>query len=419
MSSNNNPVKEATIIGGGIIGVQCGIDLLKEGFSVTLIERDEIGAGASQGNAGVLGSGTCVPMSDPTIPMQIPKWLFDPLGPMSVQWKHLPSIAPWIIRFLLAGRMSQVKKISVALRELHKPTIDMYRALLQEAGNGELVKQNGYLHVYSGKPFKSPPLGAVLRQACGVDIDFVDQKKVRELEPALSTRYTHGFIVNNEGFTTNPHRLVRVLGQYYQKLGGHIIKGDVKEFEFENGNPVTILTNGGRIPVKGDLIVATGVWSPEIAKCFSFNTAIEAERGYNVTLPNPGLSVSRIIMIADRKVLITPTEEGLRFAGTTEFANLHAQPNFERARKLLHVGKEVFSQLNTTDYTQWIGARPTTPDSLPLIGRLSQFNSVIFACGHGHTGLAGAPMTAKIVTALATNKSTPINTEPFDPNRFK
>lgn len=418
MSRADIGTSEAAIIGGGLVGVQCGIELVKEGLNVTLVERDEIGAGASQGNAGVLGAGTCVPMSDPSVPAQMPKWLADPLGPVSIQWMHLPAMTPWILRFIAAGRMTEVKKISIALRDLHKPTVDMYKAVLNETGSNDLVRQNGYLHAYPGNDFKTPPLGAALRQARGVALDFVDTRMLRELEPALSERYTHGFLVKDDGFTVNPHRLTKVLGQYFQELGGRVVKGDVKDFEFENGKPVSMLTNGGRVAVKGDLIIATGVWSSEISKHFGLYSAIEAERGYNVTIPNPGVEVSRVVMLADRKVLITPMEDGLRLAGTTEFSNLQAPPNYKRAAKLLAVGRETLPGLCTENHTQWVGSRPATPDGVPLIGRLQQFESVIMACGHGHTGVAGAPMTAKIVAAMVTKRPIPIDIAAFRPERF-
>ena len=145
---------------------------------------------------------------------------------------------------------------------------------------------------------------------------------------------------------------------------------------------------------------------------------LESHRGYHVTMPNPGVVPRRMVLSMDDKMAITPMNMGLRIAGTVELAGTEAPPNYARARKLLEVGREIFPGLKTEGYTQWMGHRPCTPDSLPVIGQAPKFANVFFAFGHGHQGLLGASKTGQVVAEVIGGRSPSMDLSPFSITRF-
>ena len=95
--------RHVTVVGAGIVGISCAIYLLREGHRVTVVDRNPPGEGCSQGNAGLFSSDSFIPLSTPGMLGQVPGWLLDPLGPLAIRWRHLPSMVPWLVRFVLAN----------------------------------------------------------------------------------------------------------------------------------------------------------------------------------------------------------------------------------------------------------------------------------------------------------------------------
>ncbi|MEC9360383.1 MAG: FAD-binding oxidoreductase, partial [SAR324 cluster bacterium] len=167
-----------------------------------------------------------------------------------------------------------------------------------------------------------------------------------------------------------------------------------------------------------NLVVAAGAWSHQITAQLGVRIPLETERGYHVMLAHPEVQPRHVIMESEHKFVATPMEMGIRFAGTAELAGLTASPNYERADILLRLGKRMFPGLSGTEKTEWMGHRPSLPDSRPVIGKCPDIPNVLFAFGHGHRGLIGAPMTGEIIADLMAKRQPKIDITPFRPERF-
>ncbi len=166
------------------------------------------------------------------------------------------------------------------------------------------------------------------------------------------------------------------------------------------------------------MVVAAGAWSRRLTAQFGSKVPLETQRGYHVTVVEPGVHPGLNVMWAERKFVATPMEIGMRFAGTAEFAGLDAPPDYRRARMLLEQGKRMYPGLNTEQVSEWMGHRPCLPDTIPVIGRSPHFAAVHYAFGHGHTGLTGASMTGRIIADLVAGRAPPIDIAPFRIERF-
>jgi D-amino-acid dehydrogenase len=410
--------RHVTVIGAGIIGTVCASFLLREGHAVTLIDREEPGDMTSFGNTGGISPGSVVPIATPGMVRDIPKWLLDPLGPLYVDWTYLPRCLPWLVKFLRAGSRKRVIEISKALTALNRPTFQAYVPLLEDAGLQHLFHRTGQLFVYrSEAAFNADHFGIELKRSAGVRVDILGQNEIRQLEPSLSRAFVKAHFIEEHGHCKNPGGLVKGLAVYFVRNGGELLKANVIGFETVDGGVQTVLTSSGRRRVDR-IVLAAGIWSRSLARQLGYRVPLETQRGYHVTLPDPKVTPRRMIISIDDKVAITPMEMGLRIAGTVELAGLEAPPNYRRADKLLEIGRGIVPGINPAGLTRWMGHRPCTPDSLPVLGRSPRHGNVFFAFGHGHQGLLAASKTGQVIAELVSERPASIDLAPYAADRF-
>jgi D-amino-acid dehydrogenase len=420
--ANTGGKKTVAVIGAGMVGITAASFLLRKGHDVIVLDSGNPGEGTSFGNAGCLNGSSVVPMSMPGTIRHVPGWLTDPMGPLVIRWGYLPTLAPWLLRFIRAGTEEKVQQQARALRTLLAQGIETLAPLVRDAGAQDLVQRQGHLFVYrSLAGWEKESLAWRLRRDNGITWDEFSQDELRQLDPTLSRDYVKGVVVRENGHTTNPHRLVGRLAQAFQRDGGRIERRRAIGFELADGRLTAIRCTDGPLPADA-AVVAAGIWSKALAAELGDRVPLETERGYHLMIRDPE-AVPRIPTAdADGKFVATPMELGLRLAGTVELAGLDAPPRWERARVLLTHARRMFPALRD-DYpeeriTRWMGHRPSLPDSLPVIGASRRSRDVIYAFGHGHVGMACSAKTGATVAELVSGEQPQVDTAPFSPQRF-
>ncbi|GAB4064112.1 FAD-binding oxidoreductase [Ancylobacter sonchi] len=417
-----NGKRTIAVIGGGAVGVATASFLLRDGHDVVLIERGGIGDSASFGNAGVLAPSSVVPMSMPGTLAKVPGYLLDPLGPLSIRWRYLPTLAPWLIRFVKAGTQAGVRHQARALKPLLDDSFSAWLPLVRNATNDALIHREGFLAVYRTEAdFQGDALGYQLRRDNDIPYEILRGQDLRDFEPSISPDYTIGVIFRQCGHTVNPNRLVRTVAEALQRDGGRIATAEVRGFVHDGVTLRGIETDQGVIPADA-AVVAAGAHSKKLAALLGDDVPLDTERGYHVLIADPETRPQRPILDATAKFVSTPMETGLRMAGTVEFAGLDAPPNWTRADYLMTLGRRLFPGL-APSYPQervsrWMGFRPSMPDSLPVIGRATACPQVVYAFGHGHVGLASAARTGMTVADLLAARPLAFDIAPFAPTRF-
>jgi D-amino-acid dehydrogenase len=412
------PNAPVTVIGAGVVGTACAYMLQRAGVATTLIDRDEPGRGCSFGNAGSVSPGAVAPLAMPGVLFDVPGWLLKPGGPLSLQLSYLPAALPWLIRFLRSADPARVARISAALQGLLAPAIDLYRGLLADIGAPELLRQTGQLQLYGDARGRARDQAIWdLRRSRGVTVEFVDADAIRALEPEISPEFKAGVFLPNEGMIANPFRLVQALARRFAELGGTVRRGEVRALRPGVDGAIAIETDGG--PMRAErLVIAAGAWSAALSAQLGDRAPLQTQRGYHLTLPEGRLAIRRPVVVAEAKCFISPMETGIRVAGTVEIARLDSPPRFARARALVAPARRAFPGLEFAKAAEWMGDRPCTPDSLPVIGPSSRHPAVFYAFGHGHLGLTAAPNTARIIQALLTREPVPLDLKPFHISRF-
>lgn len=407
-----------TVIGAGVIGTACALQLARAGVSVRLVDPDAPGSGCSSGNAGSISEDAVVPMALPGMAAKIPGWLADPEGPLHVRWHHLPRALPWLCRWLLASRAKTVESSADALQALLSGAVDGYASLLGKERFLELVRRRGQLIVWeSAEPSRSEVAGHALREQRGVAMRWLSPGEIGELEPHLQPIFRRGLLLENHGQLLDPHRAVTVMAEELRARGGMIDRGRVTTIApLDDGAVVTF--EDGSSQRSDRVIVAAGAWSAALARQVGVRVPLETERGYHAMIRGAADLCARPVMHGDRSFFASPMHEGLRIAGTVEIAGLYADPDYRRALVLLLQAQRMFRREGLRADSYWMGRRPSLPDSLPVIGPAPQTSSVVFAFGHGHLGMTGAPATARIVCDLVLGRRASVDLKPFRADRF-
>lgn len=393
------------IVGAGIVGASCALTLAREGHQVIVFEPEVPGGphAASHGNGGWISPASILPMSTPGLWRKIPGYLLDPQGPLTLRASSLPSLLPWLWRFVRAGSTwDKVRVTASALHRLLHDAPDRHRELAHWANASHLLHHTGLLYVYPHRPaFEADAMAWQIRREHGVSWVELSGDALQARAPALPRADQLGVWLPSGAWCSDPGEYVRRLMVAAQRAGAQLRHTRVHALQRQPGRCTGLLTDQGACSVDRVLITA-GIDSPRLAREAGDALPLASERGYHVVLPHAGLELPVPIMPSDGRMANTLTAQGLRLAGQVELAHPSAPPNWARADALLAHARRTYPVLDQDERrrgtTRWMGHRPSTPDGLPVIGPSPHCEGLWYACGHGHVGLAAAARTALWVT---------------------
>lgn len=409
---------EIAVVGAGIIGVACALQLARQGRQVVVIDSQAPGLGASYGNAGHLATEQVFPIADASILKRLPGMLMDPMGPLRLDWKYLPRALPWFIRLLLNLRPAHYRRTVAGIRALNEASLAAWQRLLHSIDRAQLLREDGSLLVFERTESRAA-LEAVqerMRQQ-QVPVTFWAGDAIREAAPQLSDAILGGLFFPSTGHFLDPYQVVCELVEAAKAAGVQFLQRQVLDGRTDDQG-VTLSTDQGPLAAR-QVLIACGAHSARLTAALTGKTVpLDTERGYHLMLPHEHQRLPFAVTSLERKFIMTPMTGGLRLAGTVEFAGLERPANMQRAWQLHRLSKGLFRQdLSQEGATPWMGFRPSLPDSLPVIDRVCD-GKVLLAFGHQHLGLTQAAVTAEMVGALASGDQLPSGLAPYRLDRF-
>ncbi|MDB5664870.1 FAD-binding oxidoreductase [Cypionkella sp.] len=406
------------VIGAGVIGLSAALMAQARGLSVTVIDREGPASGASAGNAGAFAFTDILPMASPGILRKAPKWLLDPLGPLSVPPAYALQIAPWMYRFWRACAPNSVAASTAAqtaLMDLSKAELEPF---LAATGTLPMLEKRGNLQVYEGEAeLKASLLGWQARAAHGIAFQHMDAAEMAALQPGMAARFTHGTFTPGWYSIADPKLYTLALAERFRANGGELLRAEVTGLRHD-ADGVTVMC-AGPDPLRADQVVlAAGAFSHPIARSLGEKIPLETERGYNTTLPVDAFDLRCQITFGGHGFVVSRLSTGIRVGGAVELGGLKLPPNYKRSEAMLKKAKAFLPGLKPEGGVQWMGFRPSLPDSLPAIGHARATPRVIYAFGHGHLGLTQSTGTARLVADLLTGQTPALNLTAFSPQRF-
>lgn len=407
------------VIGAGIVGASCAWHLRSRGAEVTVIDSELPGQSTSFGNAGCISPSSIYPFSYPGAIRQVPGWLLDPLGPMRIRWADALGLAPWFWHFWRAGNARRVEEISSAQHTLMVSVTSDFDEILRATGAESLRKSTGLILLYGNDAeFAADSWHYDVRRKFDIPWQRLTSAEMHAMEPSVQLG-EEGIAVLDPTWqhVVSPADVTRCIAESAFSQGGKWVHDRVSRVE-SNPAGVKVETRSGQ-RFEGDyLVLATGVWTNELLVQLGHRVPLMAKRGYHSMLAQPNVSLSHPLMSVSEYVVITPMRDGLRVAGTAEFARIDAEPDYRRARILLQHAQRFLPGLGGEGVTEWMGQRPMMPDSMPVLGPLPGHQRVLCAFGHGHYGLTQGPTTGRIIADLAFGQAPQVDLTPFAADRF-
>ncbi|WP_207100117.1 NAD(P)/FAD-dependent oxidoreductase [Paracoccus shandongensis] len=404
---------EMIVIGAGVVGLSAALALQARGLPVTVLDREGPAAGASAGNAGAFAFTDILPLASPGIMRKAPRWLLDPCGPLSVPPSYALRIAPWMLRFWRACHPSRVAASTAAQTALMDLSRTELEPFLAATGTLPMLRKEGNLQVYESQAeFDASLPGWQARADHGIAFRHMTAEEMAQLQPGLAPRFTHGTFTPGWYSIADPRDYTVALADRFRANGGRITIAEATELTRDG-----VITSHG--PLQGRVVLAAGAFSHRLARTLGVRIPLETERGYNTTLPGDAFDLRTQVTFGGHGFVVTRLSSGIRVGGAVELGGLTLPPNFRRSQAMLEKAASFLPGLRTTGGKQWMGFRPSLPDSLPAIGPLPGHGNVICAFGHGHLGLTQSAGTARIVADLATGARPPIDLAPFSPARFR
>jgi len=410
---------DVVVIGGGVVGVACALELARRGASVVVLERDRIGHGCSFGNAGWLTPSLAVPLANPSMLLKSFRWMLDPESPLYIQPRLDPSYLRWLAGFLLASRRSKFERGAAALVELCRASVDLWEDLAKRSAEPFGFERHGLLAVYEKtESIEGAKASIELVMRSGVRAERWTADEVREREPAIVGKQVGGYFYPDDAHC-EPYLAVRALAAEAAAAG----------VVFAEGNEVFSISSGGSGPrrlqtTRGEmradrLVVATGPWSEALGAMLGLRLPILGAKGYSLLLPPANPHPRRSIYLIERKVAVNPHADALRIAGTLELVRNDFSINRRRVDVILRGAKGMLNLGDAPVVKEiWRGLRPCAPDGMPLIGRARGQGDVWLATGHQMAGLKTATGTGVLLAQLMTGETPRFDPEPFRADRF-
>ncbi|MEO1263521.1 MAG: FAD-dependent oxidoreductase [Bacteroidota bacterium] len=410
------------IVGGGIIGLFAAYYLQEEGHEIHIFDKGDLSDGCSYGNAGMITPSHFVPLAAPGVVAQGVRWMFSVTSPFYIKPRMDLELVQWLWRFYRSCNKKQAEAAMPVLLDFNLAGKKLYREFYQKTGVDFKLEERGILMLYKTTKKEKEEL-AVAEKAVtlGIETKYLDRTAVREFENGTTVDALGGVFWPCDAHLY-PNILMGHLISLLKKNGARFY-GDKSVANFEKkGNKITAIICDGEKFEADATIVATGSWSGILLKKLGIKLLIQDGKGYSITLPNPTERPNYATIFSEAKVAVTPMGDDLRFGGTLELGGLNTGVNKKRIQGLLNSIPRYYPNLKVempSEKNIWRGFRPCSPDGLPYIGKLNNYDNLFLATGHAMMGLSLAPATGVMVkNIICENKVDKNYSEFFDANRY-
>lgn len=410
---------DVLVVGGGVIGVACAVELSRRGVAVTLVDRGSLGHGSSYGNAGWLTPCFATPLPAPGVLGKAIRWMADPESPLYIKPRPSLTLARWLFTFARATSRSRFERGVDALVPLSRYSLEAYETMARELPDAFGFSKSGQLvlaQTDDGLRHAIEEGEAMARH--GIAHRVLDAAGLRELEPAATGPVAGGVFFPDEAHV-EPLAVVLAMAAEARRSGAVILPDtEVFDFEIEGGRIVSARTTKGPIRARR-VVLATGSWSMRIARALGLRLPVLGGKGYAVVTPSVAPSPRLPIRVVERKIAITPRDGSVRLAGTLELVDGDESISPRRVAAIVRGARTVLNLPESPEIVEvWRGLRPCTPDGMPVIGFAPRPSNLLVATGHQMLGLHTAPGTARLAADLLLGTEPIFDPEPFRATRF-
>jgi len=413
-------MKQFIVVGGGIIGLSSAYYLKQAGFAVTVIDPHGGKIGASYGNAGFIGPSHYTPLSNPKAFKNALRWMLSPTSPFYIRPALNRTLIGWGLLFMRHANEGHVERSARPLVEIGLLSQRLYEEWLADFG-GFSYEKKGLITIFqTEKALRGAELEIERARSLGLDAVMLGSADLAKLEPDVEFNAIGGTHMRADAHTYPP-QLMHALLETLRASGVSIVEATAIGFRHENGC-LTSVECEDQSYCADEFVLASGIWSREIAKTLGISIPMVSGRGYSMTYPLAQCPVRHPLYLGEASVGITPMDgDKVRLGGTMEIVPVGTPPRLNRVKGILNSVRRFLPNSNFPEPKPdeiWFGYRPCSADGLPYIGRHHTYENLIVATGHSMLGLGLGPATGRLVCELAMDEPTTIDISAFSLTRF-
>lgn len=414
-------MKKTIILGGGISGLCSAYYLVKEGYNVTVIDRNDITTGASFINAGYIIPSHFISLAAPGMISKGIRWMFDNSSPFYVKPRLDFDFFKWVLKFKQSATLDKVEKAIPILKDINLKSQGLYEEILSSLDFQFHYERSGLLLAYCSVKSEEEELKIAERAIKeGLQVRHLTREQLRKIQPDFSEEVLGAIHYECDSHTT-PSRFMLSMKNWLKENGVHFeLNQDINKINFLKNKIISLESKNATFELD-ELVLATGSWTSSLAKSLGLNIPVQGGKGYSMDVyRSTGITIPAILVEA--KVAVTPMDGFVRFAGTMEFSGNNSIIRSNRVEAIANSVKNYYTNIEITGEEKEAarsGLRPVSPDGLPYIGKSSEYKNLTIATGHSMMGWSLGPITGKLVSQLIVGKKPTINLDPFKPERFK
>ena len=407
---------DVAVLGAGIVGISAGIAARQRGLSVVVIDRREPGSETSYGNAGVLSSGSILPLNQPSLWGALPSYLGNTSAALRWNPMWVMRNLDWVVRFLGNTMPSRTRPRAEALHGLIGASLKLHRDWIVKAGVPQRIRETGWLKAWRSDATETAKREQAFLAEFGIKSELLDRQAISALEPNILPVYTTGLLHTQTASVDSPGAVVKAYAQMLKGLGGEVRQSDIRGIEAKDGGWRVVLGDG--VVAARHVVVALGPWSADLLRPLGYRVPLAVERGYHQEFtPNPARTLQRPIHDAEGSFLMSPMENGVRVTSGVELTDRDAPSSFAQLDMVVPMARGVV-EFGSAVAEPWRGARPTLPDSLPMIGAAPRHQGLWLAFGNQHIGFTTGPATGAAIAAMIAGDRASFDASAFAPGRY-
>jgi len=407
---------DVIVLGAGIVGVSAGFAARQRGLSVVLVDRREPGSETSYGNAGILSSGSIMPLNQPSLWSVLPTYLTNRNA--ALRWDPAWTIRnlDWVVRFLANAAPSRLKPRAAALHGLIGASLKLHRDWIVKADAVQRIRETGWLKAWRSDAVAAAKAEQAFLAEYGIESRILDRQGMSALEPSILPVYKVGLLHTQTASVDSPGAVVKAYALMFARSGGEIRQSTIRAV-MPDGDGWRVVLADGAITAR-HVVVALGPWSADLLRPLGYRVPLAFERGYHREFkPNPTRPLQRPIHDAEGGFLMTPMEQGIRITSGVELTARDAPSSFAQLDQVVPLARGVV-EFGDAVGEPWRGARPTLPDSLPMIGPAPRHSGLWLAFGNQHIGFTTGPATGAAIAAMIGGLPPSFDVSAFAPSRY-
>ncbi|GAA3061059.1 FAD-binding oxidoreductase [Rhizobium viscosum] len=411
--------KNAIVLGAGIVGVSTAIHLQRRGWQVTLIDRKEPGNETSFGNAGLIQREGVMPYGFPQQLSLLLRYALNNRIDAHYHLKALPSQLAFLARYWWNSNPKRHEMITKAYAPLIENSITEHKDLIEASHAEALIRRDGWMKIFRTEAKRDEAFeeAALWKDQFGVSYESLNSADIARLEPNITGNFVGGLRWIDPWSVLDPHALTRAYRTYFESLGGRFVTGDAASLG-QAGSGWKIMTAEGSLEAD-DAVMALGPWAAVATRRLGYSFPLGVKRGYHMHYGVQGNAVlNNWTLDSERGYFLAPMNRGVRLTTGAEFATLDAPKTPVQLDRAEAVARTIFPLGERLDPEPWMGARPCTPDMMPIIGKAPRHQGLWFAFGHAHHGLTLGPVTGRVLAELMSGETPFINISAYSPSRF-